>query len=106
MRAASRARRGTKCPLSSGREASAPISVPIHHEPLIAMSATPRRFEGIISSIAELTALYSPPIPAPASMRNSAKLQKSHANAVSSVLSRYHVSVMRNSFLRPNLSVR
>src|SRR5581483_575231 len=96
----------TKRPSSSGIESADPRSVPIHHEPLIATSATPRRCAGISSSIAEFTALYSPPIPAPASIRKIAKLQKFHENAVSSVHARYQLSVTRNSLRRPSLSVR
>ena len=41
-------------------------------------------FAGMSSSIAELTAAYSPPMPSPVIIRKIAKLQKSHANALSS----------------------
>jgi hypothetical protein len=43
------------------------------------MSTRPRYFEGMISSIAELIAVYSPPMPMPAMKR---KIQRNHgANA-------------------------
>ena len=41
-------------------------------------------FAGMSSSIAELTAAYSPPMPSPVIIRKIAKLQKSQANALSS----------------------
>jgi hypothetical protein len=45
-------------------------------------SMRPRRRAGINSSIAELTAEYSPPIPAPVMKRKMAKLARFHENAV------------------------
>ena len=50
--------------------------------PLIARSTQPRTRAGISSSIAELIAEYSPPMPAPVKNRKKAKLQKSQENAV------------------------
>ena len=66
----------------------------------------PRTLAGISSSIAELIAEYSPPIPAPVKKRKRAKLQKSQANPVQSAATRYKPRVTVNSFFRPSLSVR
>ena len=41
------------------------------------MSTRPRYFDGISSSIAELIAAYSPPMPIPATNRQTASDQKS-----------------------------
>ena len=64
---------------------SVPMMAPAQYVPLTAMSTRPRYFAGISSSIAELMAAYSPPMPAP--VRNLA--QKYHIglieNAVSTV---------------------
>ena len=56
--------------------------------------------------MAELIAEYSPPIAAPVRKRKTAKLQKSHENAVRKAATRYRPSVMVKSFLRPSRSVR
>ena len=66
---------------SSGMVSSAPPAAPIQNEPLIAMSTRPRYFAGISSSIAELIAAYSPPMPAP--VRNRA--------------AKYHVGFIENA---------
>ena len=50
---------------SSGMVSSEPSVAPTQNEPLIATSTRPRYFAGISSSIAELMAAYSPPMPAP-----------------------------------------
>jgi hypothetical protein len=42
----------------------------------------------------------------PAKKRNRAKLQKFHEKAVRKLKIRYTASVIRNSFFRPNRSVR
>ncbi len=42
---------------------------PAQYVPLTAMSTRPRNLAGIISSIAELIAAYSPPMPIPAIIR-------------------------------------
>src|SRR5262249_12142011 len=55
--------------------------------------------------MAELIAAYSPPIPAPAKNRNSAKLGKFQENAVAALAMKYTARVMKKSFLRPNRSV-
>ena len=46
-----------------------PMIDPAQYVPLIQMSVRPRYRAGIISSIAELIAEYSPPMPDPASAR-------------------------------------
>ena len=48
-------------------------------------SVRPRKRAGINSWIAELIAVYSPPMPAPVKKRKAAKLQRSHDNAVTAV---------------------
>ena len=60
---------------------SAPPAAPIQNEPLMAMSTRPRYCAGISSSIAELIAAYSPPMPAP--VRNRA--------------AKYHVGFIENA---------
>jgi len=59
--------------------AKAPRAAPPQYVPLIAMSTCPRYFDGISSSIAELIAAYSPPMPSPAMNRKAARNQKSCA---------------------------
>ena len=70
---------------SSGMVSRAPPAAPIQNEPLMATSTRPRYFAGISSSMAELMAAYSPPMPAPVRKRAA----KYHAtfieNAVSTV---------------------
>jgi hypothetical protein len=46
-----------------------PRMAPAQYVPLTARSIRPRNLAGIISSIAELIAAYSPPMPMPAMMR-------------------------------------
>ena len=63
---------------SSTPESAAPNAAPSQYEPLIARSTQPRARAGISSSIAELIAAYSPPIPRPVRNRkaqNEAALQ-------------------------------
>jgi hypothetical protein len=79
---------GRKFGFSSGTVTSAPRIVPNHHVPLIARSVHPRFRAGISSSIAELIAAYSPPIPNPIRNRNRKKLHMSHENAVAPVKNR------------------
>ena len=45
--------------------AAAPAIAPIQYDPLMIRSTRPRTRAGISSSIAELIAAYSPPMPAP-----------------------------------------
>ena len=86
--------------------ASEPSAAPSQKVPLIARSAQPRTRAGISSSMAELIAAYSPPIPAPVRKRKTAKLRKSHEKAVRNAATRYRPSVTVKSFLRPSRSVR
>jgi hypothetical protein len=73
---------------SSTREPAAPIAAPIQKLPLISRSVRPRYRAGISSWMAELMAVYSPPIPAPVRKRNREKLQKSQEQLVAAVASR------------------
>lgn len=73
---------------SSTKLSALPAIVPSQYVPLIERSTQPRRRDGISSSIVELIAAYSPPIPIPVNARKTAKLAKSHANAVSAVNAR------------------
>ena len=54
---------------SSTSEPSAPAAAPSQYEPLMIRSTRPRTRAGISSSIAELIAAYSPPMPAPVKKR-------------------------------------
>jgi hypothetical protein len=87
-------------------ESTAPAAVPSHQEPLIARSTQPRTRAGISSSIAELIAEYSPPIPIPARKRKAKRAAALHENAVATVAVRYSPSVIMNSRRRPQRSVR
>ncbi len=73
---------------SSTMLSAAPAAAPIQKLPLIARSTKPRTRAGISSSIAELIAAYSPPIPKPVSSRQSTNVRKSNVSAVSSVATR------------------
>ena len=68
-------------------------------------STRPRTRAGISSSIAELIAAYSPPMPAPVKKRATKKYRAVIENAVATVATMYSASVIRNSFLRPKRSV-
>ena len=63
----------------------APAAAPTQKEPLIAMSVRPRYFLGISSSIAELIAAYSPPMPAPVIVRHTKYHSAVGAKAVATV---------------------
>jgi len=91
---------------SSTMLAPLPRMAPNQYVPLIARSTQPRRTAGINSSIVELIALYSPPMPSPVRKRKARKLHTFHDVAVSNVATRYHASVIKKSFLRPKRSVR
>jgi len=69
-------------------------------------STVPRTRAGISSSIAELIAAYSPPIPAPVKKRQTAKKRNEPEKAVATVATRYTTSVIMNSFMRPRRSAR
>ena len=90
---------------NAATDSSAPAAAPAQYVPLMRMSIRPRWFAGISSSIAELIALYSPPIPIPVTKRQAKKNRGVQANAVAIVAARYTPSVIMNSFLRPNRSV-
>ena len=70
---------------SSTRLSPAPSAAPIQKLPLIARFTRPRTRAGISSSMAELIAAYSPPMPRPVTKRHSAKKAKSGEKAVASV---------------------
>ena len=86
-------------------DAAEPIAVPIHHEPLMARSVQPRLRAGISSSIAELIAAYSPPMPMPVMKRKNTNDSKLNENAVVIVQTRYQPSENMKSRLRPSRSV-
>ncbi len=67
---------------------SAPKAVPSQYDPLIARSTRPRRRAGMSSSIAELMAAYSPPMPAPVKNRNRKNIHGAIENAVRMVATR------------------
>jgi hypothetical protein len=65
--------------------ATAPPAAPIQKLPLIIRSTRPRNRAGISSSIAELIAAYSPPMPAPVKKRAAKKYQALKEKAVAIV---------------------
>ena len=70
MKASRHPRSGAKIDVSSRISApSAPPAAPSQYEPLMIRSTRPRTRAGISSSIAELIAAYSPPMPAPVKKR-------------------------------------
>ena len=64
------------------------MAAPTQKLPLITRSLQPRTRAGISSWMVELIAAYSPPMPAPVTKRNSAKLNKSQEAAVAAVATR------------------
>ena len=74
--------------LSSTVESSAPAAVPSQNEPLMIRSTVPRTRAGISSSIAELIAAYSPPMPAPVKKRQTANHRNDVEKAVATVATR------------------
>jgi hypothetical protein len=73
---------------SSTIESNAPAAVPSQKEPLMIRSTVPRTRAGISSSIAELIAAYSPPMPAPVKKRQSPKSRNDDVKAVATVATR------------------
>ncbi len=69
-------------------DAPEPSAAPIQNVALTKRSTCPRTRPGMSSSIAELMAAYSPPMPAPVSARKMAKLAKFQENAVAAVARR------------------
>jgi hypothetical protein len=73
---------------SSSKDTRAPSPDPTQKLPLMARSTCPRLRAGMSSSIAELMAEYSPPMPTPVKNRQRKKYQGAKANAVSTVATR------------------
>ena len=73
---------------SSTIESAAPAAVPSQNEPLMIRSTVPRTRAGISSSMAELIAAYSPPMPAPVKKRQIANIRNVVENAVATVATR------------------
>ena len=92
--------------LSRISDAPEPSAVPTQNEPLMIRSTVPRTRAGISSSMAELIAEYSPPMPAPVIARQMANHAKLEAKPVRTLPTRKTRSVVRNSFLRPMRSAR
>ena len=69
-------------------DSAAPAAVPTQKDPLMMRSTVPRTRAGISSSIAELMAAYSPPMPAPVKKRQTANQRKFFENAVRTVAAR------------------
>ncbi len=69
-------------------ESRPPTTAPSQNDPLMIRSMRPRARAGIISSIAELIAEYSPPIPAPVKKRAARNHSGVVAKAVATVASR------------------
>ena len=78
-----------KCEVSSNASApAAPMAEPSQYVPFTIRSTRPRTRAGINSSIAELIAAYSPPMPAPVKNRTRKKYHGAKAKAVASVATR------------------
>jgi hypothetical protein len=60
---------GNRFLFSSSSDSEAPNMVPSQNDPLIIRSTRPRSRAGMSSSMAELMAAYSPPMPAPVKNR-------------------------------------
>ena len=73
---------------SNTSDRAAPNAVPTQKEPLMMRSTVPRTRAGISSSMAELMAAYSPPMPAPVKNRQTAKSRNVEVNAVATVATR------------------
>jgi hypothetical protein len=97
---------GKRFSLSRTTDRTAPPAVPSQNDPLMTRSTRPRTRAGMSSSMAELMAAYSPPIPAPVKNRQTKKYMGFIENAVATVATRYTASVIKNSFLRPIRSAR
>ncbi len=79
---------GSTLGLSSTIVRAAPAAAPSQYDPLMIRSMRPRSRAGISSSMAELIAEYSPPIPAPVRNRQAKKNHGANENAVSTVATR------------------
>ena len=91
---------------SSGIVSRDPTAAPTQNDPLIATSTRPRNLAGISSSMAELIAAYSPPMPVPVMNLQTKYHIGFIENAVRTVPTRYTPRVTMNSRLRPKRSVR
>ena len=91
---------------SSAIEANAPRAAPIQKLPLMTRSIRPRTRAGMSSSMAELIAAYSPPMPNPVKNRHRKKNHAVQARPLTAVATRYTARVIINSFLRPYRSAR
>ena len=91
--------------LVAGTVSSAPTAAPAQYVPLMTMSILPRLRLGISSSMAELIAAYSPPMPNPVRKRNRKNHHGANDSAVMAVDARYTPRVIMKSFFRPNRSV-
>src|SRR5215469_15106079 len=78
-----------------------PARAPSQKLPLMIRSIRPRKRAGISSSIAELTAEYSPPIPAPVKKRKAAKLGRFQEKAVNATPARYVARLTKKNLRRP-----
>ena len=67
---------------------NAPSAAPIQNVPFTPRSTAPLTRAGISSSIAELIAAYSPPMPKPVKNLHTAKVRMSQENAVATVATR------------------
>ena len=74
--------------LSATIDSSAPSIAPNQNDPLIARSTRPRCLDGISSSMAELIAAYSPPMPKPVRKRQAKNHHGWNEIAVSAVATR------------------
>ena len=74
--------------LSRKTDRAAPKAVPSQKEPLMMRSTRPRTRAGMSSSMAELMAAYSPPIPAPVKNRQTKNHIGFIENAVRTVATR------------------
>ena len=70
---------------SSTSVAAAPTAVPSQYDPFTRRSTVPRTLAGINSSMAELMAEYSPPMPIPVRNRRTKNHHASNEAAVNSV---------------------
>ena len=83
-----------------------PRITPIQKVEPMTRLAVPRTRAGISSSMAEVIAVYSPPMPAPVSTRHSVKVARFQENAVAAVEQTYSDRVQKKSLLRPYTSAR
>lgn len=74
--------------LSATTDSSDPATAPSQKLPLMMRSTRPRYLLGISSSIAELMAAYSPPMPKPVRKRNRKNHQAEKDSAVMAVAAR------------------